>query len=387
VIRVLFVSKYFDHIHNGPGAQTRLLFDACAQGRWPNIEFHLLTPDTESDLVSGNAHVHKLQDVRVTHPRTSNWRFQWLLRKAIPEVARTAGCQVIHFDTAFFATLAIGDLRKRSWPVVVNVNDYYDETFAPLDMFVKGVRDWWMRMTAYQCERRVVRRAERVLFVSKFNLDSMCMRWALPREKARLAYCAVDESQFTPSRTNVSYRRSLEALFVGYYWRRKGLPDLIEALADPRLVVRLSVVGPPPSQFPHIQELIDQHGVAGKVRLCGLMGRDSLANIYRESDVLVLPSLREALGVVALEAMASGLPVVASTVGGLPEIVHHDETGLLIAPKSARAIADALVLLQDVDYRKRLSEKALVWSQRFAVGSLTTRLDSIYRELIEGCES
>src|SRR5262249_19237356 len=92
------------------------------------------------------------------------------------------------------------------------------------------------------------------------------------------------------------------------------------------------------------------------VRQLGFMDRDSLADLYASADLCVLPSRTETCGLVALEAMASGLPVIAANAGGLAESVRHDENGLLVAPDHTQGFADAIVTLAiDADRRRRHS--------------------------------
>ena len=85
--------------------------------------------------------------------------------------------------------------------------------------------------------------------------------------------------------------------------------------------------------------------------------RDDVAEIMELLDVIVIPSISESFGMVALEAMRAARPVVASSVGGLPELVRHGETGLLVSPRSAATLAEAVIaILADADVRRRLGE-------------------------------
>jgi len=129
-------------------------------------------------------------------------------------------------------------------------------------------------------------------------------------------------------------------LFVGYDFERKGGPDLLRAFAElqrrrPR--ARLAIVGP--------DLRVEQAGVS----VLGRVGdRARLARLYRAAGVFVLPARYEPYGMVVLEAMSHGLPVVATSVGALPETVAHGRTGLLVPPRDPTALAAALLaLLED----------------------------------------
>jgi glycosyltransferase involved in cell wall biosynthesis len=85
----------------------------------------------------------------------------------------------------------------------------------------------------------------------------------------------------------------------------------------------------------------------------GFLDRDTLAMLYASADVCVLPSFSETCGLVALEAMASGLPVIAADAGGLRESVRHGQNGLLAPPHDARAFAEAIIALVSNASRRR----------------------------------
>jgi glycosyltransferase involved in cell wall biosynthesis len=122
-------------------------------------------------------------------------------------------------------------------------------------------------------------------------------------------------------------------------WRRIGGPH------------RLALVGDGPNR-PDLESLIEREGLAGRVDLLG--SRDDVPRILREADLFVLSSRWEGLPLAVIEPMMSGLPVIATAVGGVPEQVVHGETGLLVPPGDPDGLARALsALLSDADLRSR----------------------------------
>jgi glycosyltransferase involved in cell wall biosynthesis len=110
----------------------------------------------------------------------------------------------------------------------------------------------------------------------------------------------------------------------------------------------------------------------------GFLDGDALSAAYATGDVFVFPSDSETLGFAAIEAMAAGVPVVAADAGGIPHIVQHERTGLLVPPGDATATANAILrLLEDPDGRARLArngrEEAERWSWMAATESLVER--------------
>ncbi|MBP2232988.1 glycosyltransferase involved in cell wall biosynthesis [Azospirillum agricola] len=131
-------------------------------------------------------------------------------------------------------------------------------------------------------------------------------------------------------------------LAVGRLVAQKGIDVLIDALARPGLGnVALDVVGDGEWRDA-LERQAAGHGLAGRVRIHGWLSRAALAEVYRKADVFVLPSRDEGMPNVVLEAMASGLPVVASAVAGACDLVVEGETGFLVPPEDPDALAAAL---------------------------------------------
>ena len=128
-----------------------------------------------------------------------------------------------------------------------------------------------------------------------------------------------------------------------------------------------------------------------RVKMSGLMPkfifagwREDIPEILSMLDVLVLPSLNEAVGMAALEAGAAGVPVVATNVGGIPEVVKDNETGILVGPGDPQALAEAInALLKDPEKRRELSERGKAWVRgRFEAAEMTHRISELYEELL-----
>jgi glycosyltransferase involved in cell wall biosynthesis len=123
-------------------------------------------------------------------------------------------------------------------------------------------------------------------------------------------------------------------------------------------------------------------GVSKKVKFLGW--RDDIHEIIPIFDVFVLPSLNEGMGRVLVEAMASGRPIVASRTGGIPDLVQHKQTGLLVAPADESGLADAIQrMLRDPKEAKIMGQKGKARSQRFSVESMIAKLDTLYTDLTD----
>jgi glycosyltransferase involved in cell wall biosynthesis len=140
-------------------------------------------------------------------------------------------------------------------------------------------------------------------------------------------------------------------LFVGRLASNKGLLELVDAYApvaarDPSS--SLVLVGADGGMRPSVERRVGERGLAGRVRILGHLDDEALlAAAYRDAVMTVLPSEYEAFGLVLLESLAQGTPVVASRVGGIPEVVEDGRSGLLVPPRNASALAEAIGRLWD----------------------------------------
>ena len=125
-----------------------------------------------------------------------------------------------------------------------------------------------------------------------------------------------------------------------------------------------------------------QMGVSEKVKFLGW--RDDVEEIMPIMDLFVLPSLNEGMGRVLVEAMAAGRPIVASDVGGIPDLVTHEKTGLLVPPGNWQALAGAILqVLMDTEKARRMGEKGRARCHRFSLQTMLEELESLYRNLLQ----
>jgi glycosyltransferase involved in cell wall biosynthesis len=170
-------------------------------------------------------------------------------------------------------------------------------------------------------------------------------------------------------------------LFVGRLVYRKGLHVLVKALQRIKgRDFKLYVVGGGYMEIP-ARMLAKAYGVEDKVEFLGVVPEDVKIELYRRAKIVVVPSiLNESFGIVALEAMAAGRPVIASRVGGLEDVVVNGETGILVEPGSEEQLAEAIeLLLDDEPYRRRLGANARrVVEERYSWDVVLDRIVDVY---------
>lgn len=172
-------------------------------------------------------------------------------------------------------------------------------------------------------------------------------------------------------------------LFVGRLTKQKGLDLLLQSLAKLPPFVSLDVVGDGPERVP-LERLAGELGVSPRVRWHGSQPQDALVGFYRSATALIVPSADEGLGLVAVEAMLCDTPVVAFESGGLPDVVQHDLTGLLVRERSPDALASAITqLLARPDRGQALGAAGRMHAlSTFAPESVARRYIDIYRAAI-----
>jgi glycosyltransferase involved in cell wall biosynthesis len=222
--------------------------------------------------------------------------------------------------------------------------------------FERGIP--WLRLTTEAfLERRHVRRADRVLATSRHSAERLAVYYGLEPELLRVVPEPIDLARWRKALENAPAvpLETPTILCVAHLYPRKDVPTLLDAVA--RLPgVSLHVVGTGP-ELSRLEKLAKKLQLADRVQFLGHVSFERLAVEYRMADVFCLPSRQEGFGIVFLEAMAAGLPIVAARAAAVPELVADGECGILVPPGDAPALAEALErLLADAKERRRLGD-------------------------------
>jgi glycosyltransferase involved in cell wall biosynthesis len=254
---------------------------------------------------------------------------------------------------------------------------YYSWLLNPSNLWVTW-RDWWMLGGGRY--RRIVAISERVRRQLK-------QHYRVPDDRIVTIPNGINLSRFDPAnvKSRAEVRRSFGVpddvsllLFVGSQFRLKGLEFVIRALAEMKTRAILLVVGGD-SAAP-CKRLAEQLGVRDRVIFAG--ARSDLPSIYPAADAFVLPTLYETFALVCLEAMASGLPVLASPVGGIEDYLIDGENGIHIQrePKEIAARLDRV--LNDPALHERLREGGLATAKNYAWEKIAKQYLNLFDELL-----
>ncbi len=177
-------------------------------------------------------------------------------------------------------------------------------------------------------------------------------------------------------------RSTVQLLFLGRLGKRKGIYDLLLALARIRAVFpEFVLVAAGDGETEDVEKEASRLALAGNVIVPGWIDADRRLELLEQSDIFVLPSHAEGLPMSLLEAMAAGLPVVCSTVGGIPLAVSDGQEGLLVEPGDVDGLGQALArMMQDAAFRAACGQRAFERAKReFSVQTCVHRLLDIYQ--------
>src|SRR5262245_37921871 len=200
------------------------------------------------------------------------------------------------------------------------------------------------------------RHADAVLTTSAYCRAAIGRHYRVPPRQVRLVPEGIDLARW---RRLIAEERSSSdgatILCVARQYPRKHIADLLRALPSVRGAVpraRAVIAGDGPDHRALVA-LVDELGLGNAVHFTGALSDDALARLYRHADIFCLPSVQEGFGIVFLEAMACGLPIVATTAAAIPEVVPHRRAGLLAPTGDVAALAGALAeLLRDDEQRE-----------------------------------
>ena len=291
-------------------------------------------------------------------------------------------------------------------PVIAQVAQVYTETLRALRSFKLSElspkqllnRVFYVPNVLIRMDLAVCRSSDMIITSCNHAKRNM-VNMGIPESKIRIVSGGVDTKKFRPlvdQNTNRQLARGLHRkgghiiLSVGYIDLLKGFRFLIKALKLlKRKYRRLMCViagGGDLTEILKLRRLAYRLGVHDSLIILGHVSYEKMPYVYSISDIVVLPSLREGTPLVLLEAMACGKPVVATRVGGIPEIIEHGEDGLLVRPKDVEGLSKAiLTLLEDPGLREEMGKKA----RRRAVKEFDWDIKAdevirVYKEVLQG---
>lgn len=330
-------------------------------GRMMSYTFAVLPPD--------------VVQIRVLDTRglgSSVWHSLWpfvrscgtLLQLAFRKRIDVAHVNVAAHGSAVRKGLIVRLCRLIRIPVVLHLHaSSFPEFYSPLP----SVAQRWVRMTFALATRVVVlSKSWRTYVVDVLEVRPEQVT-VLPNATPKLAMATLKRDP----------NDQLRLLFLGELGPRKGLPELLAAFGDPRLLSRTwqaTIAGDGDVQT--YRAVAKKLGIDGRVDFVGWIGAEDVAKLLASSHLLLLPSHAEGLPMSVLEAFASGVPVICTPVGGLPEVVIDGQNGLLVASGDVTGLVESILkILDDESLRQRLAVGARnTWQQHHSIEPYARRL-------------
>jgi glycosyltransferase involved in cell wall biosynthesis len=343
-VRLLIVTQQLRRVRSGVGTYARTLVDGLR-----DLDLTVATWTDEHD--PGDHPRIDLGEPPRWDPTPGGF---WTLGRRLARALSGRTFEIVHFLDAREAHA----LRSSPGTLVGTVHDDY-AAHAPRSPFgLRGraadpLRRWAYYRWLERLERRTYARFDLICANSTATAQTLVERYGLPAAKVRTVSLCVPPPPESNGTLTLAGDPAL--LFVGGNFYRKGVDTLIRSLTvvrETRPGVHLHVVGRDRAQ-PRLESLARTLGVA--VTLHGAVEPERVAAMMRAADQFVMPSRREALGLVFLESAAAGLPVIAGERGGVRDLITHGESGLLVPPEDVDALARAILdLAADPALRERL---------------------------------
>ncbi len=270
--------------------------------------------------------------------------------------------------------LGLAAARRAGVPMVLTVHSSQRRTLR-----ISGVRSAALKVVGSVVEDAGERHADRILVLTD-RLRNQLAADGIDPERIRVVPSGVNPTLFDDA-SPVAPHDEQSLLFVGRLHPQKGVDTLIRAMAD-LPTAQLAIAGDGPDRA-QLERLAERLGVADRVRFLGFVAHDDVPALMRRADVFVMPSRYEELGTAIIEAMACGLPVVASRVGGIPNLVADGDTGLLTPPGDAPALAAALRrVLTEPGLAGKLGAEARARTAAYQWPALADKVLETYREVV-----
>jgi len=357
-------------------------------------------PHVLHDLGFGNRIVHVPAGPETPLPKD---RLQDYLDQFVSGVLSFAEARDLRYDVIhahyWLSGLAGLELRRRWGPPLIQMF----HTLGEMKNRVARSADEHSPPERLEAERRLLREADRVVASTQAELAQFQWLYKVDTSRVVVIPPGVDPGRFYPIHPDEAKEfvgipaGSQLLLFVGRIEPLKGIDTLLEAVSIlerkgwmARRSLCLAVIGGDPDVNPEkmteemkrLQELRENLGLDQLVTFLGRRDQDTLPYYYSAAEAVVVPSHYESFGLVALEAMACGTPVVASETGGLVFLVRDGQTGFHVPVGDATALAEKVgLLIRDGDLRARLGRQAVAYAQRFAWPLIADQIVELYHSL------
>jgi len=355
-------------------------------------------PHVLHDLGYGNRVVHVRSGPEVPLPKQELAEYLPEFVNGIQEFTSTKGLKYDLIHSHYWMSGIAAKELKKDWNIPI-VHMYH--TLGVMKQRVARQSEEVEGQYRLDGEREVLNVADRIIAATQAEYAQLQWLYGAATEKIVVIPPGVDISRFYPippdeAKEFIGVNPCQKVLlFVGRIEPLKGIDTLMKAIAllrDQGLEVCLSIIGGDPDLNPEVQNaemarlkaIREEIGLSDQIGFLGKRAQDTLPYYYSAAEAVVVPSHYESFGMVALEAMACGTPVVASQVGGLAFLVKDGETGYTVPVNNPEILADRLsLLLQDPDLQQKMGLNAFTEAQSYSWEIIAQKMSAVYKQVID----
>jgi len=359
-MKILFCTNAFEHITNGPVRFANITLEINAL--YPQHELRILTEDVSDSRLADLKYVHKvkLNIPRMLKPfgQILRWFIYW---RHIKQIEKEFNFDVLVFINSFNGTWASLVSKK---PTVGMINDEKNMLATWRNFELKSL--WVKRFSFQQFERLSAKKHDLVIANSDFLKNRIQNTYQLPPQKVKKLYKSIpfDDILFNPNR---AFASPIKVLFVKADYLVGQLPLVATALKSlTNYQFSLTVVGPEPWFEIHLRMFFQD---TPNITL-NYVGPEPQSQVYAylgHHDIFCVPSYTEAFGVANIEALAHGISVISSRVGGIPEVLDGGNNGWLIESGNVEALAAAIKeCIENSELRLQKAKNGRSFIQKFS---------------------
>jgi len=336
----------------------------------------------------------------VGNPITKYWRFARSAFKKLKELNKKFGFDIVHANLPLVPSLAIPNESVNGLVSTVH-STWKGEAEAikrgrrrKLNPNEKLMLRFNSLLRSY--EKKLMKRSDALIAVSMYTRKELIELYDVDEQKIHVIYNGVDVQKFKPHGDRFCLRRELEleenrkiVLCVGRLYHRKGLTTLLQSISkvvqkfeDVRFVI--SGKGFKKSEA-NLRGWAEKLKIGNYVTFLGYFPDEKLPDLYAASDIFVLPALYENFPFAILEAQSTGLPVISTKVGGIPEFLTNNKNGLLVEPGDPEQLAQGImILLQDSELAEEFGRRGRrLVEEKFAWPLIASKVVDLYRKILK----
>lgn len=393
-MKICFVSPEYFPISGGTGAYVYYL-SRKLQKLGHNVHVVARHSVDSTEIVDG-VNVNYVRGVG--NPFTRYWRFARSASKKLEELNRNFGFDIIHSNLPLVPSFAIPSESANALISTVH-STWKGEAEAirrgsrrKLNPNEKLMLRFNSLLRSY--EKKLMKRSDALIAVSLYTKKELIELYDVDEEKIHVIYNGVDTQKFKPTRDRAGLRLELGLeeeqkiiLCVGRLYYRKGItillksiPEVVQKFGDVKFVI--SGKGFKKNEE-NLRKLAEKLKIEKYVMFLGYVPDEKLPDLYAASDIFVLPALYENFPFAILEAQSTGLPVISTKVGGIPEFLTNNKNGLLVEPGDPEQLAQGItILLQSPELAEELGRRGRgLVEEKFAWPLITSKVVDLYRKI------